>query len=162
SSPPATADPPSSPPSDSPAAPIVSRKAVPPEEELEAAKQRLKAAFGADVAKAVKSPEKVALAKQLLEAAKNEPSDSVRYVVLQAARRLAIGGDNVELALSLATDLSSQFEVDKVSLLAETISDLAKADLLIAEQEKLADAALKAAREALENEQAEEADALSL
>lgn len=148
---------------ESPATPAAAqRKPLPPEEELEAAKQRLKAAFGGDVAKAVKPPEKVALAKQLLEAAKNEKSDSVKYVVLQAARRLAIGGNDAGLALSLAADLAGEFEIDNVALLTETITDLTKADLPTAEQEKLVDAALKTAREALENEQTDSADSLSL
>ena len=62
----------------------------------------------------------------------------------------------MDLALSLATDVSSQFEVDGISLFAETVADLSKAELSTTEQEKLADAALKSAREALENEQADQ------
>jgi hypothetical protein len=148
---------------ESPATPATAqRKPLPPEEELDAAKQRLKAAFGSDVAKAMKPSEKLALAKQLLEAAKGEQSDSVKYVVLQAARRLAIGGNDAGLALSLAADLASEFEIENVALVAETITDLAKADLPSAEQEKVVDAALKTAREALENEQGSAADSLSL
>jgi hypothetical protein len=158
-----TPDAPTPPTTESPALPATAqRKPLPPEEELDAAKQRLKAAFGSDVAKAVKPAEKLALAKQLLEAAKDEKSDSVKYVVLQAARRLAIGGNNADLALSLAADLAREFEIENVALLSETIADLAKADLATSEQEKLADVALKGAREALEDEQGEAADSLSL
>lgn len=112
---------------------IIQRAAQPKTEDLRKAEKLVEEVFGKDIAKARSTQEKVKLAQEILKVAREEPDMAVRFVALQAARRLAVEALDGKLGLEIVREI-----VQIYNPLEEMSQDdrLAEADRLWDQAEK--------------------------
>ena len=116
------------------------------------ARTKLKEALGESIAKATKPDEKYKLAKEFVEVAGSE-NVATRYVLLLAARKMAVAGQEFEYALTLVDQVARDYEVDALALKLQTLQEAAAmAGLSTVTQERLADAAHLVTTDAEEND----------
>lgn len=110
------------------------RQPIPPVDQLTAAGRLLEEVFGKRLAAAKTPADKGKLAREIIEAVRNEPDAAARYVAWSQARILAVEARDGRLALSAVRLLAGQFESDAGP--AADAERLARADRLWAEADK--------------------------
>jgi len=123
---------------------------VPPAEVRRASSEKIRGLFAEDLAKASSPPAKASFAKQLLQhaAETNDPTD--RYILIDAARRLAVDAGDVDLAMDCVGSLARSYAVDRQDLDHATLKALA-AKPVPGQLDKLADRLMQAATVAASN-----------
>ena len=108
-------------------------------QELQKAEKVVQEVFGRDIQQAKLPKQKAELARQIVEAAREEPDPATRLAALQAARQLAIQALNSVLALEIVREIVDDFqppeemtpqdrlaEADRLWHQAESLTGLAK------------------------------------
>jgi hypothetical protein len=147
-----------------PAAPLA-KAAVPEEAAQKPVRDNLSTIFGEQIAKAKKPEDRAQLARELNDVAKSEKDLTTRFVLLRAARKMAVAGHDFSLALEIADQVFQQFEVDRFAERLDVLEEAATAaGSLTGPQKSLAELAATMAAEALEIERfdlAEEASKIA-
>ena len=110
------------------------RQPIPPVDQLTAAGRLLEEVFGKRLAAAKTPADKGKLAREIIEAVRNEPDAAARYAAWSQARILAVEARDGRLALSAVRLLAGQFESDAGP--ATDGERLARADRLWTEADK--------------------------
>jgi hypothetical protein len=97
------------------------RLPLPSEAALAAARAKMKETFGEAAAKSKKPQEKQQLLAELREAAESEKDPAIRYALLDAARRQAMGAQDVPAALLVALEIARQYETDPLDQQLQTL-----------------------------------------
>lgn len=129
---------------------------------LKKAQQAVHLKFQADFDQATNVPGKAALARKLLDAAGASDADAEgRYVMLMDAQRQAVGAGKAALTCEAIDGLAAYYSVDGIAMKLAALEDLAKTVRTIQSQKEVADCALKAAGQAIQTQQTEEAKKLA-
>jgi hypothetical protein len=89
--------------------------------------QAVNGVYEADIAKAKQPDAKSALAKTLLRAATESKDDpAIKYVLLETARDLAVGGNDLELPFAAIAELGA-YQIDRLKVSADALNAMSKA-----------------------------------
>jgi hypothetical protein len=135
---------------------------IPDETALAKARADLKATFGDFEQKGKKPEEKLKLSQEFVSVAASEKVPAVRYALLDAARRLAVEGQDVRAAVAVADALKESFEGDGLDIQLQTLKLAATATLPTSAWETAAELAGELATEAQDKARLELADSASL
>ena len=137
-------------PASRPAVGPTSLPAIPDATVLKEAQGLINEVYKDDIAKAKKPEEKVALARKLLQAASEAKMDlNGKYVLLVAAKDMAVRAGDVDTAWSAMVETVNAYEVDATKSKLDLVSTMAKSALLPEAHRKLAAKATGAMRKAL-------------
>lgn len=137
----------------------VAKQAIPSSQEIEAAQKTLKSIYGTAVADAKNSGQRTPLARTVLDDSMAATTGAERYAMLGLALNLAAEGDDAMLLLDVCERMSSDFEVDRVSLVAEQLSK-SNADPASDRRAEWMETVRKTFDQAMQVEQFEHADQL--
>lgn len=99
----------------------LTRFSIPDDVALTTARATLKETFGDLSQKSKKPDEKLKLSAELRGVADSEKDPAIRYALLDAARRLAMSGQDVRAALLVAGEIARQYETDPLDQQLETL-----------------------------------------
>jgi hypothetical protein len=145
-----------------PAKPAFAKAPVPEETKIAKARSELKETFGDFEQKGKKPAEKLKLAEEFVTVSTSEKDPALRYALLDAARRLALEGQDVNEAVTISAQLEALFDVDPLAVRLETLKLAGGTTLPIDAWESAAELAAELANTAQEQGRLEIADAASL
>ena len=144
-----------------PVKPASAKVPVPEEAKIIKARSELKATYGDFNQKGKKPAEKLKLAAEFVTVSTSEKDPALRHALLDAARRLALEGQDVHEAVSIAAQLEGLFEVDPLALRLETLKLAGGITLPVDAWESAAELAAELANAAQVQGRLELADAAS-
>jgi hypothetical protein len=100
------------------------RNAIPSEEELKRAHDGIRVIFEDDAARARTAKDKSSLASQIFEKREIASNSAEKYALLTASLNFAAKGEDVVLFLKITDEVSREYAVDRISLVAPRIGDL--------------------------------------
>ena len=104
-------------------APDTRRDAIPKDDALAAAAQKVNKTFGQEVAAARKAPTKVQLlAKKLIDVAEKTTEPAERFALLRKAGELASSSGNIDLMLRVVDEMAKSFELEPLGAKADALS----------------------------------------
>jgi hypothetical protein len=123
------------------------KRVPPPDAGAREKAQRLVAdIFQADLAAAKKGENRVPLARQLLNQARQTGDDpAARYVLLQMSSELAAEGGDLELALSAADELAANYEVEAAAVKLDALAAVVPAKISAGSKAHAVELALRVA-----------------
>ncbi len=139
----------------------LAKVAVPDEAALAKARDELKATYGDVEQKGKKPEEKLKLAQELVSVAASEQGPALRYVLLDAARKLAVEGQDIRAAMAAAGMIEEGFQGDGLEIQLQTLKLAAAATLPTGTWESAAELAGELATSAAEKGRFEVADSAS-
>jgi len=98
-----------------------SRQAVPSASELKRANDAIRVIFEDDAAKARTAKDKTALAGEIFDKRSSAGNPAEKYALLSVALNFAADGEDTALLLSIVDEISREFAVDRVALVAARI-----------------------------------------
>jgi len=135
---------------------------VPVADDVAAATELIREVFKAEYAQARRSPEKIALAKKILQQGRGEQNaPAERYALLTVARRMAVQAGNTSLALDATDEIIAWYQVRPLELRTETVVKLTKTAQLSGDQKALAEFAVALADDCLAADRYDEATQLA-
>jgi hypothetical protein len=145
------------------AAANVARPTPPQGDQLSKATEEARKIFASDLKAASTTTQKGVVAGRILDAGKETKNDSAaRYALINLARTLYVQAGEVQDAINVARILEGEFEVPRDMLVTATIEDLDDASLTPDRRVELARLASQLAQAAVDAEEFERADKLSL
>jgi hypothetical protein len=138
------------------------RLAIPSDAAMESARNRLKETFGDVVAKSKKPEEKLKLVAEFRAVTESEKDPAIRYVLLDTARRLAVGAQDVQAALLAAAEIAKHFETDPLDEQLQTLKLAAGGTLSAAARDEVVQSALALVETSRDAGRIDDADAASL
>jgi hypothetical protein len=142
--------------------PVANKQPLPAGPELETAQTSLREIFKDELAAAKTAEQQSALATTFLsQVTGDKQSPAEAYVLLNAAKTMAIKGADVETAMAAVNKLAGQFEIDALKTQAEALTELSKSAKKPAEQMALISAIGRAVRELVEVDRFELAEPLT-
>jgi hypothetical protein len=141
--------------------PVLVKAPVPDEAAMATARAELKATYGDLEQKGKKPEEKLKLSKEFVSVAESEKGPALRYVLLDAARRLAMDGQDLRAAMEVAGAIEESFEGDGLDLQLQTLKLAATATLPTSAWETAAEVAGELTNSAQEKGRLEVADSAS-
>lgn len=108
--------------------PKVDRLPIPDAKMRAATIELVKYLYKKDFEQALRSEQKIALARKLLEEGLSTTDDNAgRYVLLQIACTLAAENGNMDTALEAIEQINAEYEIDKLAVMGESLKSLAMA-----------------------------------
>ncbi len=127
----------------------VSREPVPSDADQKDARRLVKEVYSEEYENAKDNEQKQALAKKLLDSARESQNSANRYVLLQAVGKLAVKCGDVMSAFSAINEMSRTFQVDPIKMKVDVLGSLPKKRGLLTGHESVGEIALKLADEAI-------------
>ncbi len=143
-----------------PAGPVTAGKALPSEQEQEAATKEIRDLFRRELALAKSLPKRAAIAKSLLARAIETDEPATAYVLFEMARDYAQRGRSIETALVSIQSSRERFPIDSVALTLECFRTSWIKGTTLADKLAASEAAVSAAAEAVQLSRLDEASKL--